>query len=513
MPDNENEIINENDEQNPSDQTDDTTPTEDDDTTPSEGDEGGDDEGDEPTDPQNEGSGTTYDDPVVTKPFIKFQLSDGLIYTSNLELTLFIAEDSYFKRMDDGLYIGDQTEYKPKYILLTEEPSDWATNYKDYYMSDGEGGYKHIPESDPAPTFEQDKYYKANEEEETKRSVTEIAQEVWQGKWGNGDERKKRLEEAGWNYDAVQAEVNRLGRVSNNDDTTNPETSTNTNNTQSNDDPDEPTCYIQKIDPAKNGGLYLVKLPQDTQFYAIDGNDNVTENGKMPKGQGGNMFTITEEKTIGNYIYAHGKSGWWIYKGKSDEADKTNADSVTPAALQGFDNWTVVPWDTPDTCVTNPEVIQMIYSFDTYRVIARDTNSVSTHTDFVKNKADVLIELNWLYHSTVDIMPGTESDPVTFRLDGHYVSIGDIIIFVTNKSHRPTAFDLNDESIYEYLIQHQESCEKLRRNPDSDATVNALYYVEDVIYGDDGLEVVDIKMRCLWTDGKIGKVGKLLQNF
>lgn len=32
----------------------------------------------------------------------------------------------------------------------------------------------------------------------------EIAREVWQGKWGNGSNRKKRLEEAGYNYDAVQ---------------------------------------------------------------------------------------------------------------------------------------------------------------------------------------------------------------------------------------------------------------------------------------------------------------------
>jgi hypothetical protein len=382
-----------------------------------------------------------------------------------------------------------------------------------YEPSETGGEYKHV-EGDTAPTFEQNKYYKANGEEVEKRSVTEIAKEVWQGKWGNGDERKKRLEEAGWNYEAVQAEVNRLGRVANGTEIDKKEETKTTQQTpsSSNDDPDEPTCYIQETSPATNGGLYLVKLPQETQFYAIDSNDNVTENGKMPKGQGGNKFTITEEKTIGNYIYAHGKSGWWIYKGKTGEADKTNADSVTPAALQGFDNWTIVPWDTPDTCVTNFEVVQLIYSFDTYRVIARDSNSVSTHTDFVKNKADVLTELNWLYHSTVDINPDT-GEPMNYRLDDHYISKGDMVIFVTNKSHRPTAFDLNDSSIANYLIQHQESCEKLRRNPDSDATVNALYYVDDVIYGDDDLEIVDIKLRCLWTDGTIGKVGKLLQNY
>ena len=43
-----------------------------------------------------------------------------------------------------------------------------------------------------------------------KKSNTEIAKEVIQGKWGNGAERKKRLEDAGYNYAAVQKEVERL---------------------------------------------------------------------------------------------------------------------------------------------------------------------------------------------------------------------------------------------------------------------------------------------------------------
>lgn len=43
-----------------------------------------------------------------------------------------------------------------------------------------------------------------------KKSVTTIAKEVIQGKWGNGTDRKKRLEAAGYNYSEVQKEVNRL---------------------------------------------------------------------------------------------------------------------------------------------------------------------------------------------------------------------------------------------------------------------------------------------------------------
>lgn len=43
-----------------------------------------------------------------------------------------------------------------------------------------------------------------------KKSNTEIAKEVIAGKWGNGAERKQRLEAAGYDYAAVQKEVERL---------------------------------------------------------------------------------------------------------------------------------------------------------------------------------------------------------------------------------------------------------------------------------------------------------------
>lgn len=43
-----------------------------------------------------------------------------------------------------------------------------------------------------------------------KKSVTELAKEVIAGKWGNGSARKTALEKAGYDYDKVQAEVNKL---------------------------------------------------------------------------------------------------------------------------------------------------------------------------------------------------------------------------------------------------------------------------------------------------------------
>ena len=43
-----------------------------------------------------------------------------------------------------------------------------------------------------------------------KKSVAVIAKEVVDGKWGNGEERKKKLTAAGYDYSAVQNEVNKL---------------------------------------------------------------------------------------------------------------------------------------------------------------------------------------------------------------------------------------------------------------------------------------------------------------
>jgi hypothetical protein len=43
-----------------------------------------------------------------------------------------------------------------------------------------------------------------------KKSVDEIAREVIQGKWGNGEDRRKKLTAAGYNYSEVQKRVNEL---------------------------------------------------------------------------------------------------------------------------------------------------------------------------------------------------------------------------------------------------------------------------------------------------------------
>lgn len=41
----------------------------------------------------------------------------------------------------------------------------------------------------------------------------EIAKEIFQGKWGNNAERRKRLTEAGYDYDAIQTIVNAISQA------------------------------------------------------------------------------------------------------------------------------------------------------------------------------------------------------------------------------------------------------------------------------------------------------------
>lgn len=51
------------------------------------------------------------------------------------------------------------------------------------------------------------------------KSVKEIAQEVIAGLWGNGEERRRRLTEAGYDYNVIQQAVNDLLNGNDVDDT------------------------------------------------------------------------------------------------------------------------------------------------------------------------------------------------------------------------------------------------------------------------------------------------------
>ena len=61
-----------------------------------------------------------------------------------------------------------------------------------------------------AAVIEDDASVSDKPEASTKKSNKEIAKEIIQGKWGDGEDRKKKLEEVGYDYDAIQKIVNQL---------------------------------------------------------------------------------------------------------------------------------------------------------------------------------------------------------------------------------------------------------------------------------------------------------------
>lgn len=68
------------------------------------------------------------------------------------------------------------------------------SDFPDIIMSLGLNGFGEVPQKP----------------EEPKKTIDELAQEVLEGKWGNDEERYRRLTEAGYDYDAVQERVNEI---------------------------------------------------------------------------------------------------------------------------------------------------------------------------------------------------------------------------------------------------------------------------------------------------------------
>ena len=109
--------------------------------------------------------------------------------TAQLSFAMWLAQ--YNKTMD----------YKPKsYVGMWQYSSSGSVNgikgkvdMDECYVA----YWEDAPKPDPTPT-------------PPKKTIDELAYEVIEGKWGSGDERKKRLTEAGYDYDAVQKRVNEI---------------------------------------------------------------------------------------------------------------------------------------------------------------------------------------------------------------------------------------------------------------------------------------------------------------
>ena len=119
------------------------------------------------------------------------------------------------------------------------------------------------------------------------KEISEVAQEVIAGQWGNGEARKKAIEAAGYDYAEVQAEVNRI--LNGTEEPEQPEQS----------DRVEASCYARYRD-AYLTGTYVTTADLHCRD---DAGTNKKSLGVIPKG--------TEVRNSGYYNMASGKK--WLY--------------------------------------------------------------------------------------------------------------------------------------------------------------------------------------------------------
>lgn len=95
-----------------------------------------------------------------------------------------------------------------KYFAATSCPGQIYGSQKDAYIQRAQQWYDSMTGSGSAPSTGGGSGSSSGSATATK-TVSQLADEVIAGKWGNGSDRKNRLESAGYDYSAVQAEVNR----------------------------------------------------------------------------------------------------------------------------------------------------------------------------------------------------------------------------------------------------------------------------------------------------------------
>ena len=135
-------------------------------------------------------------------------IEDGTITPIRGDIILYNWDDS--TQPNDGFadHIGAVVSVSGNQIKVIEGNKNDAVSYR--YIAVGNGnirGYarpKYTNSSTSTPTTPS-----------TGKSVEEVAKEVLAGQWGNGDDRKSRLEAAGYNYQQVQAKVNDLVNANN----------------------------------------------------------------------------------------------------------------------------------------------------------------------------------------------------------------------------------------------------------------------------------------------------------
>lgn len=111
--------------------------------------------------------------------------------------------DAFIVRYADGLYRVQVGAYAILDNAKKQEAKAKGLGFATY-ITNWQG-------SNPEPTSQKPKPVKVISK---LKSIDEVAREVMNGAWGNGSERKSRLEKAGYNYTTVQNKVNALLGIS-----------------------------------------------------------------------------------------------------------------------------------------------------------------------------------------------------------------------------------------------------------------------------------------------------------
>ena len=129
-----------------------------------------------------------------------------------------------------------------------------------------------------------------------KKSNAEIAKEVITGKWGNGNDRKAKLEAAGYDYDAIQAEVNKqVGGSSGSGGSSKPSYTVG-------------KTYTLQVDAVRvRTGAGTNNAAKSYNQLTANAKQNAYSNGCLKKGT---AVTCQAVKTVGSDIWMKIPSGW-----------------------------------------------------------------------------------------------------------------------------------------------------------------------------------------------------------
>lgn len=130
-------------------------------------------------------------------------IEDGTITPKRGDIILYNWDQSYQPNNGYSDHIGAVVSVSGNQIKCIEGNKNNSVSYR--YITVGNGNIR---------GYARPKWSNSGSSTTTTpsggKSVTEVAKEVLAGKWGNGDDRKKKLEAAGYNFAQVQAKVNEL---------------------------------------------------------------------------------------------------------------------------------------------------------------------------------------------------------------------------------------------------------------------------------------------------------------